>query len=100
MPMKSRFIAAVILSPIILLAIVTSLAAQNSSSQPGAAKRAITEKDLFNFVWIADPQVSPDGSRVVFTREVTDEKRTGDESSIWIATRSGSESPMRVTNGN
>ncbi len=97
--MKSRFIAAVILSPIILLAIVTSLAAQNSSSQPGAAKRAITEKDLFNFVWIADPQVSPDGSRVVFTRVVTDEKRTGYETSIWIVATSGSEAPIRLTNG-
>src|SRR6185369_11008751 len=28
-----------------------------------AQKRNITEKDLFNFVWIGDPQVSPDGSR-------------------------------------
>ena len=31
-----------------------------------AQKRSITEKDLFNFVWIGDPQVSPDGSRVLF----------------------------------
>ena len=27
-------------------------------------KRNITERDLFSFNWIADPQVSPDGSRV------------------------------------
>ena len=33
-----------------------------------AQKRNITEKDLFNFVWIGDPQVSPDGSRVAFLR--------------------------------
>jgi Tol biopolymer transport system component len=32
-----------------------------------AQKRNITEKDLFNFVWIADPQVSPDGSRIAFS---------------------------------
>ena len=29
-----------------------------------ADKRNITEKDLFDFVWIGDVQVSPDGARV------------------------------------
>jgi dipeptidyl aminopeptidase/acylaminoacyl peptidase len=95
--MKFRFAAVVIALVILTLAIVTSLAAQ--SSQPGAAKRAITEKDLFNFVWIGDPQVSPDGSRAVFTRVVTDEKRTGYETSIWIVATSGNEAPTRLTNG-
>src|SRR4029077_13875943 len=28
-----------------------------------AEKRPITEKDLWDFVWFGDPQVSPDGSR-------------------------------------
>ena len=32
------------------------------------SKRPITETDLFQFTWIGDPQVSPDGSRVVFVR--------------------------------
>ena len=97
--MKFRFSVLVIVSTIIVLAIVTSLAAQNSTPQPGAAKRSITEKDLFNFAWIADPQVSPDGSRVVFTRVVTDEKRTGYETSIWMVATPGTETPLRLTNG-
>src|ERR1700704_606646 len=99
MPMKFRFSTLVITLTIIVLAIVTSLAAQNSTPQPGTAKRAITEKDLFNFVWIADPQVSPDGSRAVFTRVVTDEKHTGYETSIWMVATSGNEGPLRMTNG-
>jgi dipeptidyl aminopeptidase/acylaminoacyl peptidase len=106
MLMKFRFSALVIsrvfrimLATAIVLAIVSSLAAQNSSAPPSAAKRAITEKDLFNFVWIGDPQVSPDGSHAAFTRVVTDEKRTGYETSIWIVATSGNESPMRLTNG-
>ena len=33
-----------------------------------AQKRNITEKDLWDFVWVGDPQVSPDGSRVAFVR--------------------------------
>jgi dipeptidyl aminopeptidase/acylaminoacyl peptidase len=83
----------------IVLAIVSSVAAQNSSAPASAAKRSITEKDLFNFVWIGDPQISPDGSRTVFTRVVTDEKRAGYETSIWSVATSGNESPMRLTNG-
>src|ERR1700687_1053866 len=94
----SAVVRVIIVLAIIVLAIVPSLVAQDSSSQPGA-KRAITEKDLFNFVWIADPQVSPDGSRAAFTRVVTDEKHTGYETSIWIVPTSGSEAPERLTNG-
>jgi len=97
--MKFRF-AAIVTAPVILvLALVTSPAAQSSTPQPSAAKRAITEKDLFNFVWIGDPQVSPDGSRAVFTRVVTDDKRTGYETSIWIVATSGNEAPARLTSG-
>ena len=29
---------------------------------PASAWRAITETDLFRFVWIGDPQISPDGA--------------------------------------
>jgi Tol biopolymer transport system component len=97
--MKFRFSVLVITLGIIVLAIATARAAQNSTPPPGAAKRSITEKDLFNFIWIADPQVSPDGSRAVFTRVVTDEKHTGYETSIWIVATSGSEAPVRLTNG-
>jgi len=97
--MKFSFSTLVITLTIIVLAIATSLPAQNSTPQPGTAKRAITEKDLFNFVWIANPQVSPDGSRAVFTRVITDEKHTGYESSIWMVATSGSETPLRLTNG-
>jgi dipeptidyl aminopeptidase/acylaminoacyl peptidase len=80
------------------LFIVTTFSAQGSPSQPGA-KRFITEKDLFSFVWIANPQISPDGSKVAFTRVVVDEKRTGYETSIWMVGTSGQDSPIRMTNG-
>jgi dipeptidyl aminopeptidase/acylaminoacyl peptidase len=95
---SSAAIRVIIVLAVVVPAIVPSSAAQDVTPQPGA-KRAITEKDLFNFVWIADPQVSPDGSRAVFTRVVTDEKRTGYETSIWIVVTSGGEAPIRLTNG-
>lgn len=69
---------------------------------PAAAaegKRFITEKDLFQFSWIADPQLSPDGTLVAFTRVIVDEKRTGYETSIWIIATRGGDSPVRMTAG-
>ena len=39
-----------------------------SVARPAAASRTITETDLFRFVWIADPQISPDGRTVAFVR--------------------------------
>ena len=84
---------------ILSLAIVASLAAQDSTPLATSPKRAITEKDLFDFIWVANPQLSPDGSRVAFTRINVDEKRTGYETSIWTVAASGNEPPVRMTNG-
>jgi dipeptidyl aminopeptidase/acylaminoacyl peptidase len=67
--------------------------------QPSPRPRAITEKDLFRFNWIADPQLSPDGSRVAFTRVVVDAKRAGYETSIWTVATAGAEAPVRMTSG-
>src|ERR1051325_6543244 len=63
-----------------------------------AQKRSITEKDLFNFVWIGDPQISPDGSRVAFVRVTVNEKKDGYNTAIWtVATASGE--TRQLTNG-
>src|SRR6266853_5658278 len=48
-----------------------------------AQKRNITEKDLWDFVWIGDPQISPDGSRVAFVRTIVNDKKEGYNTSIW-----------------
>lgn len=37
-------------------------------------KRPIRPDDLLRFVFVGDPQMSPDGTRVLFTRKHTDEK--------------------------
>jgi dipeptidyl aminopeptidase/acylaminoacyl peptidase len=84
---------------IISLAIAASFGAQSSTPSAGSDRRAITEKDLFDFIWVANPQLSPDGTRVAFTRVNVDEKRTGYEASIWTVSTSGSEPPLRMTNG-
>src|SRR5215472_17122159 len=62
-------------------------------------KRLITDKDLFKFQWIGDPQVSPDGSHVVFVRVTVNEKKDGYDTALWSVVTSGSEAPVRLTNG-
>src|ERR1700737_2812644 len=64
-----------------------------------AQKRNITEKDLWDFVWIGDPQVSPDGARVAFVRVTVNEKKEGYNTSIWSVSTAGGEEPHQLTKG-
>jgi len=84
---------------LVILVIAVSLAAQQTTQGTGSKKRLLTEKDLFDFVWVANPQVSSDGARVVFTRVNCDAKRTGYETSIWITATNGMQPPVRLTSG-
>src|SRR6476661_538922 len=64
-----------------------------------AQKRSITEKDIFHFNWIGDPQISPDGSRVAFVKVTVDEKKTGYDTAIWSVSTRGDDMPRRMTDG-
>jgi dipeptidyl aminopeptidase/acylaminoacyl peptidase len=71
-----------------------------AATWPAAAQqRPIAETDLFKFVWVADPQISPDGAQVVFVRVNVDEKSDQYETALWIARTDGSEPPRRLTSG-
>ena len=87
------------LAVVIIITIVTSLAAQDATQPASSQKRFLTERDLFDFVWVANPQLAPDGARVAFTRVTVDEKRTNYETSIWMAAANGKEIPIRMTYG-
>ncbi len=76
---------------VVLLLLSISLSAQ---------KRSITETDLFNFAWVGDPQVSPDGSKVAFVKVTVNAARTNYDTSIWAVSTNGTEQPMRLTRGN
>ena len=60
--------------------------------------RVITEKDLFSFRWIADPQLSPDGSQIAFVRVTVDEKKDRYDTSIWSVPARGGD-PRELTAG-
>jgi len=80
----------VALSTLLLYVVVT----------PGAQeKRSITEHDLMKFVWVSDPQISPDGSQVAFVRVDVNEKADTYDTAVWIVGTDGKSEPRRLTGG-
>jgi dipeptidyl aminopeptidase/acylaminoacyl peptidase len=69
------------------------------SARAAPATRSITEKDLFDFVWLGDPQISPDGSRVAYVRVIVNEKKDGYDTAIWVVPTAPNEPPRQLTNG-
>ena len=62
-------------------------------------RRPITDQDLFAFIWVADPQISPDGSDVAFVRLTVDKPRDQYESEIWAVRTDGRDRPRQLTVG-
>ena len=60
-----------------------------------AERRPITETDLFRFVWVADPRISPDGKRVAFVRVTVNAKKEGYDTAVWMVPTDAGE-PARV----
>jgi dipeptidyl aminopeptidase/acylaminoacyl peptidase len=89
-PVRSRAAAAALLA-LALLALPATL--------PAADKRPIAETDLFQFVWVADPQISPDGSQVAFVRVSVNAEKTGYDTALWIVPADGSAPARPFTSG-
>lgn len=79
---------------LLVLAVVLAAGAGASAED----RRPITETDLLDFVWAADPQISPDGRAVAFVRVVADRARDTYDSSIWMVPAAGG-APRPLTTG-
>lgn len=64
-----------------------------------AQRRSMTEKDLFDITWVADPQISPDGAMVAFVRVTVNSAKTNYDTSIWAVSTTGTDEPHRMTSG-
>ena len=58
-------------------------------SIPAADRRPIADTDLYSFQWVANPRISPDGSRIVYTHVVVNQKHDGYDTALWIIPSSG-----------
>ncbi|HEY2847910.1 MAG TPA: DPP IV N-terminal domain-containing protein, partial [Pyrinomonadaceae bacterium] len=88
------------LKRIIFVVAAVLLIAQQLAAGTQQAKRPITETDLFEFNWIGDPRISPDGTEVVFSRAAPNKDRTGYDSSIWMVDMGGQKAPIEILTGN
>ena len=70
------------------------------TSAPGSvqAKRGMSAEDLLRFVWVADPQISPDGQHIAFTKVWIDAEADEYRTQIWLAGWEG-EAPRPLTSG-
>ena len=64
-----------------------------------AERRSITENDLFKFVWVADPQIAPDGTQIAFVRVRVDQAKDQYQSALWLVRSDGSEPARPITSG-
>ena len=83
----------------IRMAICLALVVSTNPAPSAADRRTLTEKDLFRFVWVADPQIAPDGSIIAFVRVTADEKKDQYDTSVWLAATDGREPPRQLTSG-
>lgn len=64
-----------------------------------AQDRGLQPEDYYNFKFISSPQISPDGSDIIFVKsEVSDDKRTR-ESSLWMVKNEDGAEPRKFTSG-
>ncbi|MDZ4830572.1 MAG: S9 family peptidase [Phycisphaerae bacterium] len=63
-----------------------------------AKRRPIEAEDLLCLVSVGDPQISADGTRLLFVRSVINDRQKA-EASIWTAATDGSTPPRALTHG-
>ncbi|HLK53951.1 MAG TPA: S9 family peptidase, partial [Candidatus Angelobacter sp.] len=68
---------------VVALCLAVAIAGLSQAQSAQAQKRSITDKDIFQFNWIGDPQISPDGAHVAFVKVTVNEKKDGYDTAIW-----------------
>ncbi|HKI95225.1 MAG TPA: DPP IV N-terminal domain-containing protein, partial [Gemmatimonadales bacterium] len=73
-----------------LAAALTAFVAPRLAAQQVADTNRFTLRDIFELEWAADPEISPDGSRIVFERSSFDIMHDRAVSDLWIVNADGS----------
>ena len=83
----------------VIVIVIVGLMSLRPAASLSAARRPITEIDLFRFAWIGDPQIAPDGSQVVFVRVTVNVKEDRYDTALWLVPTSGANAPRQLTAG-
>ena len=76
-----------------------ALAATAQLAARAAAGRAMTVDDLISAVRVSDPQLSPDGTAVLFVRTTTDGKSGKRNADIWTVPAGGASAAKELIGG-
>ena len=64
--------------------------ANAAAQQPAAGVKVLKVEDYLNYETVADPQISPDGAQVVYTRRWVNQSEDKMEASLWVMNADGS----------
>ncbi|MFP5378771.1 MAG: TolB family protein, partial [Vicinamibacteria bacterium] len=88
----------------VLMALAVALVPAFVLAQPPAAAPAAADRLTLDLYWdyetVADPQISPDGSQIIYTRQWFDRMNDSRESSLWIMNADGSKNRFLVRGSN
>lgn len=76
------------------LGFILALLASPAASQD---KKKIMAADVFNLEFVSDPQISPDGRRIIYVRQFTDIMSDRNYSNLWIVNFDGSDNRPLTT---
>ncbi len=85
--MRPRSLLGTALAALVTLAIMVP---QPLSAQETASDTLLTVQHYLNWEQVSDPQIAPDGSRIVYTRRWINQLEDRWESSLWIMNADGS----------
>lgn len=83
-------------APVYAISAFLLLISQAALAQ-GEGAKGLVPADYFNFVFVADPQVSPDGTRILFVKSTVNEDASGRDRHIYIL--EDEQPPRRFTQG-
>ena len=79
--------------------VAASLAIAPLAAQEKASDTLLTVNHYLDFESVSDAKVSPDGSRLIYTRRFVDKQKDSFESAMWIMNADGSENRFLARGG-
>jgi dipeptidyl aminopeptidase/acylaminoacyl peptidase len=84
----------------VLLAAIASLAAITAAAQETPSPTRLTNDHYFDLERVSDAQISPDGARVVYTRDQVNKIEDRWDSSLWIMNSDGGQNRFLTKGSN